>query len=119
MANIALNESFLNHLKNETIKQMEDEMIEYHRYVNIYPSEIFSYTTDYSEIIKTNPKEKLNNYNNKFIILKLPKNYDIEYLYNYLNKNNKTKNYNIISYLYILNKMLIIVCELEFIYPKK
>lgn len=58
MANIALNESFLNHLKNETIKQMEDEMIEYHRYVNIYPSEIFSYTTDYSEIIKKQILEK-------------------------------------------------------------
>ena len=70
----------------------------------------------YLEIIKTNPKEKTNNYNNKFIILKLPKNYDIEYLYNYLKNNNKTKNYNISSYLYILNKMIIVVCELQFSY---
>lgn len=74
------------------------------------------FSDNYSKIIKTNPKEKTNNYNNKFIILKLPKNYDIEYLYNYLNNNNKTSNYNILSYLYILNKMLIVVCELQFIY---
>ena len=69
----------------------------------------------YLEIIQKNPKEKTNNYNNKFIILKLPKNYDIEYLYNYLQNNNNTKNYTITCYLYILNKMLIIVCELQFV----
>lgn len=49
--------------------------------------------------------------NNKFIILKLPKNYDIEYFYHYIKKNNIIKNYTICLYLYILNKMLIVVCE--------
>jgi 16S rRNA G966 N2-methylase RsmD len=69
----------------------------------------------YSEIIKYNVKEKNNNYNNKFIILKLPKNYDIEYFYNYLKKYNNNQNYSILSYIYILNKMLIFVNELKFI----
>lgn len=77
----------------------------------------------YTELFKSNPKEKTNNYNNKFIVLKLPKNYDVEYLYNYLKIHGKGEfdcdniiNYNISSYLYILNKMLIVVCELQFIY---
>jgi len=51
-----------------------------------------------------------NEKNNKFIILKLPRNYDIEHLYNHIKKNN-IKDYTICSYLYILNKMLIVVCE--------
>ena len=70
----------------------------------------------YDELVILNPKEKTNNYNNKFIVLKLPKNYDIEYLYKYLKNNNNINNYNISSFLYILNKMLIVVCELKFIY---
>lgn len=69
----------------------------------------------YKEIILNNPKEKKNNYNNKFIILKLPKNYNIEHVYYYLKKNNNFDNFFINSYLYILNKMLILVCKLTFI----
>jgi len=69
----------------------------------------------YSEIIKTFPKEKTNNYNNKFVILKLPKNYDIEYYYNFIKKLH-SKYYLLRSYLYILNKMFIIITELSFIY---
>ena len=68
----------------------------------------------YIEVIKINPKEKNNNYNNKFIILKLPKNYDVEYFYNYIKSHNTYSNFNICSYLYILNKMIIIVCELQY-----
>ena len=70
----------------------------------------------YDEIIKINPKEKINNCNNKFIIIKLPKNYNVEYLYNFIKSNNNFVNYNILIYLYILNKMLIVVCELQFIH---
>lgn len=55
------------------------------------------------------------NYNNKLIVLKLPKNYDIEYLYNFIKKNNNFVNYNIKTYLYILNKMLIVICEINYI----
>ena len=77
-------------------------------------TEIFS--KYYLEFCELNPKEKTNNINNKFVILKLPKNYDVEFLYNYLKNNNNTTNYNISSSLYILNKMLIVVCELQFIY---
>jgi hypothetical protein len=55
----------------------------------------------------------LNNYNNKLIVLKLPKNYDIEYFYTYL-KSINVKHYNVKTYLYILNKMLIIIVELSF-----
>jgi 16S rRNA G966 N2-methylase RsmD len=51
------------------------------------------------------------NNNNKFIILKLPRNYDVEHMYNYI-KNHNIKNYTICTYLYILNKMLIVVCEI-------
>jgi 16S rRNA G966 N2-methylase RsmD len=68
----------------------------------------------YINIVNLNPKEKFNTYNNKFIILKLPKNYDIEYFYNYMKLNNNFINYNIMTYLYILNKMIIIVCELQY-----
>lgn len=51
-----------------------------------------------------------NIFHNKFVVVKLPKNYDIEYFYETIKKNN-IKNHTICSYLYILNKMLIIVCE--------
>lgn len=73
----------------------------------------------YNEIIKNekltfevNNKKiyKQNIFHNKFVILKLPKNYDIEYFYETIKKNN-IPNHIINSYLYILNKMLIIVCE--------
>ena len=68
----------------------------------------------YEEIVNLNPKEKNNNYNNKFIILKLPKNYNIEHFYNYVKVNNNFVNYNINIYLYILNKMIVLVCELQY-----
>ena len=65
----------------------------------------------------TNMKNNIlpfNSYNNRLIVLKLPKNYDIDYLYQ------KTKNYNnsthnIVIHLHILEKMLIIVYELIYI----
>jgi 16S rRNA G966 N2-methylase RsmD len=53
---------------------------------------------------------KQNIFHNKFVVLKLPKNYDIEYFYETI-KQHKIPNHIIVSYLYILNKMLIIVCE--------
>jgi hypothetical protein len=54
-----------------------------------------------------------NNNNNKIVVLKLPKNYDIESFYQYIKKNNENNdNYTIYCKLYIMNKMLIIVCEL-------
>lgn len=71
------------------------------------------FSDHYKNLIILKPKEKTNNYNNKFVILKLPKNYNIEYLYDSL-KNNNNENYNIVIYLYILNKMLIVVCELQY-----
>lgn len=71
------------------------------------------FSTNYNQILNLNPKEQYNNYNNKFIILKLPKNYDVEYFYNYIKTRNNYNNYNIVLYLYVLNKMLIIVCELH------
>lgn len=74
------------------------------------------FSTHYDKIIYENPKEKHNNYNNKFIVLKLPKNYDVEHFYNHVKSNNNFSNYNICMYLYILNKMIIIVCELQFKY---
>lgn len=70
----------------------------------------------YKELVNSNPKEKYNNYNNKFIILKLPKNYDVEYFYNYVKSHDNFENYNICMYLYILNKMICIVCELKYKY---
>lgn len=54
---------------------------------------------------------KQNIFHNKFIVLKLPKNYDIEYFYETIKINNNIPNHTIYSYLYILNKMLIVVCE--------
>ena len=58
--------------------------------------------------IEINP---FDSYSNRVVVLKLPKNYDIEYFYNYLKKNTADKNYIILSYIYILNKMFILVCE--------
>ena len=72
------------------------------------------FSNHYNQIVNLNPKEKNNNYNNKFVILKLPKNYNIEYFYNYIKSNNNFSNFNIFMYLYILNKMIIIVCELQY-----
>ena len=57
---------------------------------------------------------KYNNYNNRLLVLKLPKNYDIEYFYNSI-KEYKNDIYFIISYIYILQKMLLIVIEYKFI----
>jgi len=54
------------------------------------------------------------NRRNKLIVLKLPKNYDVEYFYNYINKF-KLINYEVKIYLYILNKMIILICELNFL----
>ena len=59
---------------------------------------------------------KIHNYNNKFIVIKLPKNYDIVYLYNKIKKNdNYHDKYYVNIYLYILNKMLIIVMEINYL----
>ena len=51
------------------------------------------------------------NYSNKFIVLKLPKNFDIEHFYFYIKNNTDINKFIVSSYLYILNKMLLIVCE--------
>ena len=72
-------------------------------------------TTNKQLTTNKNDKNNKNEKNNKFIILKLPRNYDIEHLYNHIKKNN-IKDYTICSYLYILNKMLIVVCEFFNIY---
>ena len=56
------------------------------------------------------------NYSNKFVVLKLPKNFDIENFYFFLKNNNDINFYIISSYLYILNKMLLLVCEFNKIY---
>lgn len=77
---------------------------------------IDKFSTHFEQIIDLNHKEKYNNYNNKFIVLKLPKNYDVEYFYNYIKERNNYENYNVVIYLYILNKMLVIVCELQYKY---
>jgi 16S rRNA G966 N2-methylase RsmD len=76
------------------------------------------YYTNHLNLIEDNEiKIKLdnNNNNNKLIVLKLPKNYNIEYFYNFLKKNNKVNNYMLNTFLYILNKMLIVVIELTYI----
>lgn len=62
-----------------------------------------------------NVENKCSNYKNKIIVLKLPKNYDVEYLYLCIKSHNNLPNYVIKTYLHILNKMLIIVCELSYI----
>ncbi len=64
------------------------------------------------EDIETRKKYEYSNYNNKFIVLKLPKNYDIEYFYNYIKNNFSFENFIPKIYLYILNKMLIVIVEL-------
>jgi 16S rRNA G966 N2-methylase RsmD len=48
----------------------------------------------------------------KFIVLKLPKNYDIEFFYNKLHEQ-PFGNKKITNYLYFLSKMLLIICELK------
>lgn len=53
---------------------------------------------------------KTNIFNNKFVVLKLPKNYDIEHFY-YTVKNHNIPKHTVNIFLYILNKMLIVVCE--------
>lgn len=80
---------------------------------------IEKFSSHYKNKIEENNDEELkskiinNNYNNKLIVLKLPKNYDIEYFYNYI-KEHSFPNYVIIPYLYVLNKMLIIILELSY-----
>ena len=57
------------------------------------------YTVILKNIIEPNERQKIifNNTNNKLIVLKLPKNYDIEYFYNFI------KNINIDNY--VKNKL--------------
>ena len=50
----------------------------------------------------------------KFIILKLPKNYDIEYFHNEI-QGQQFGNKTITTYLYFLSKMLLVICELKII----
>jgi 16S rRNA G966 N2-methylase RsmD len=47
---------------------------------------------------------------NKIIIFKLPKNYDITYFYKYI-KNKCINNYIVKMYLYIFNKMILVLCH--------
>lgn len=100
-SNYKSNEKLLLYLGNKSIE-------------SIIVSIIDKFEICYNSILITNSKEKYNNYNNKFIVIKLPRNYDIEFFYNYLKKNDNFNNYSTYCYLYILNKMLIIVCELKF-----
>ena len=65
-----------------------------------------SYMDKFNSIIN-----EYKDYNNRFIVLKLPKNFDIEMFYNHIKKYPKKNNYFVDLYLYILNKMIIIVCE--------
>jgi len=73
---------------------------------------IIIYSEYYKKQVEYNTIKSLN-FNNKLIVLKLPKNYDIEYFYNYIKKIS-VDNYTIKTYLYILNKMIIIICEMEY-----
>ena len=73
------------------------------------------FSIHYDQIVKNNQKEMHNIFNTKFVVLKLPKNYDIEFLYKFIKKHNLYTNYQIKSYLYILNKMLIVICELAYV----
>jgi len=68
---------------------------------------------DIFEKFRTINISPLDSYSNRLVVLKLPKNYDIENFYNYIKKNTVAKNYVIISYVYILNKMFILVCEFK------
>ena len=49
----------------------------------------------------------------KLFVLKLPKNYDIEYFYERLN-NEKNEGIDICIFLYVLSKMLLVVCEFKY-----
>jgi len=91
------NDKLLLKLGNKCIEEFVEEIIK-----------IFS---EYYLQNQENIKKSLN-LKNKLIVLKLPKNYDIEFFYNYINDIN-VKNYKINTYLYILNKMIIIICELQ------
>jgi 16S rRNA G966 N2-methylase RsmD len=51
---------------------------------------------------------------NKIIIFKLPKNYDITYFYNYI-KNKCINNYIVKIYLYIFNKMILVLCHCVYV----
>lgn len=51
---------------------------------------------------------------NKIIIFKLPKNYNVVQFYNYI-KNSFINNYIVKQYLYIFNKMILIVCHCVYI----
>ena len=94
------NESLLLSLGSLTIEELVMDIIK--KFSNLY-------------LNKKNSGEEYDNYNNKFIVLKLPKNYDIEFFYNFISKNCIFVNYKIKTYLYILNKMIIIVCEIIYV----
>lgn len=54
------------------------------------------------------------NKNTRFLVLKLPKNYNIEHMYEHLNglgSGASDRNYKIKSYLYVFSKMFIYICE--------
>ena len=81
---------------------------------------ILNFSSYYRNILENvtdiHERQKLtfSNSNNKLIVLKLPKNYDIEHFYNLI-KNLNSNYYLSKIYLYILNKMLIVIVELYFI----
>lgn len=64
---------------------------------------------NYIENNKIEENEVVNNkIKTKLIVLKLPRNYDIEHFYNKINNN-----YDLKIFIYILNKMIILICELK------
>ena len=97
------NESLRLKLGNVAIEELVIDIFS-KLYENIIKNENLTYEVNNKKIYKQNI------FHNKFVVLKLPKNYDIEYFYETIKKNN-IPNHIISSYLYILNKMLIIVCE--------
>jgi tRNA/tmRNA/rRNA uracil-C5-methylase (TrmA/RlmC/RlmD family) len=52
---------------------------------------------------------------NKLVIFKLPKNYNIVNFYKYIKSSNSINNYIVKNYLYIFNKMVLLVCHCVYI----
>ena len=82
-------------------------------YIEEFVIDIFKkFTKNIDEYLLSKNNDNNNNNNfNKFIVLKLPKNFDIENFYYYIKNNTDYSKFIICSYLYILNKMFLIVCE--------
>ena len=96
----------------DIVKKYSEYYFHKEKFINI----LQQITSKHNIIQPTKVNKLYNKYDikyNKVVVFKLPKNYDIENFYSFIKAHSSYyTNYIIRSYVYILNKMIIVVCDM-------